>query len=40
MRRRDDYDNNEAFLTQKVVTVQNFSLSIPNVLKHERPEDY
>jgi multiple sugar transport system substrate-binding protein len=36
----DDYDNNRAFLTQAVITVQNFTLSIPNALKSERPEEY
>jgi multiple sugar transport system substrate-binding protein len=34
------YDNNKAFLTQAVVMVPNVSLSIPNELKHTRPEDY
>jgi multiple sugar transport system substrate-binding protein len=33
-------DNNKAFLAQAVVMVLNDSLSIPNSLKHERPEDY
>ncbi len=34
------YDNNERFLTQAVVMTPNVSLSIPNGLKHERPDDY
>jgi multiple sugar transport system substrate-binding protein len=34
------YDNNKAFLEQRAVLVANFSLSIPNALKKERPEDY
>ncbi|MGH6905234.1 MAG: ABC transporter substrate-binding protein, partial [Geminicoccaceae bacterium] len=33
-------DNNEQFLTQAVVMTPNDTLSIPNALKHERPEDY
>jgi multiple sugar transport system substrate-binding protein len=33
-------DNNEAFLDQTVVMTLNESLSIPNALKQERPEDY
>jgi multiple sugar transport system substrate-binding protein len=33
-------DNNNAFLAQKVVMTPNESLSIPNALKRERPEDY
>ena len=33
-------DNNQQFLAQAVVIVLNDSLSIPNALKHERPEDY
>jgi multiple sugar transport system substrate-binding protein len=33
-------DNNKAFLAQTVVMTLNESLSIPNALKHERPEDY
>jgi multiple sugar transport system substrate-binding protein len=33
-------DNNEAFLAQRVVMTFNNSLSIPNALKRERPEDY
>jgi multiple sugar transport system substrate-binding protein len=32
--------NNEAFLEQAVVMTPNQSLSIPNALKRERPEDY
>ncbi len=35
-----DYDNNKAFLTQSVVMAPNPTLSIPNALKHEHPEDY
>jgi multiple sugar transport system substrate-binding protein len=33
-------DNNKAFLHQTVVMTLNESLSIPNALKQERPEDY
>jgi multiple sugar transport system substrate-binding protein len=33
-------DNNKAFLTQKIVMTVNQTLSIPNALKHERPDDY
>jgi multiple sugar transport system substrate-binding protein len=33
-------DNNKVFLAQKVVMTLNESLSIPNALKRERPEDY
>jgi multiple sugar transport system substrate-binding protein len=33
-------DNNQAFLEQRVVMVPNPSLSIPNMLREERPEDY
>jgi multiple sugar transport system substrate-binding protein len=33
-------DNNKAFLAHTVVMTLNESLSIPNALKHERPEDY
>jgi multiple sugar transport system substrate-binding protein len=33
-------DNNRQFLAQAVVTVLNDTLSIPNVLKRERPDDY
>jgi multiple sugar transport system substrate-binding protein len=33
-------DNNERFLDQTVVMTVNESLSIPNALKSERPEDY
>jgi multiple sugar transport system substrate-binding protein len=32
--------NNEAFLAQAVVMTPNPTLSIPNALKHERPDDY
>ena len=34
------YDNNREFLAQAVVMTANVSLSIPNELKRERPEDY
>jgi multiple sugar transport system substrate-binding protein len=33
-------DNNEQFLAQSVVMTPNPSLSIPNALKSERPDDY
>jgi multiple sugar transport system substrate-binding protein len=33
-------DNNKAFLDGRVVMTPNNSLSIPNALKHERPDDY
>jgi multiple sugar transport system substrate-binding protein len=33
-------DNNKQFLAQAVVTVLNDTLSIPNALKRERPDDY
>jgi multiple sugar transport system substrate-binding protein len=33
-------DNNEQFLAQAVVMTANDTLSIPNTLKRERPEDY
>jgi multiple sugar transport system substrate-binding protein len=33
-------DDNRAFLAQAVVMTANESLSIPNALKHDRPEDY
>ena len=33
-------DNNQQFLAQTVVIVLNNSLSIPNVLRSEQPEDY
>jgi multiple sugar transport system substrate-binding protein len=33
-------DNNQQFLTQAVVVVLNDTLSIPNELKRERPDDY
>jgi multiple sugar transport system substrate-binding protein len=36
----DAYGNNKAFLAQAVVMTPNFSLSIPNMLKNERPDDY
>jgi multiple sugar transport system substrate-binding protein len=36
----DDGGNNEAFLAQSVVMTTNQSLSIPNALKGERPDDY
>jgi multiple sugar transport system substrate-binding protein len=36
----DDGGNNQAFLAQTVVLTTNMSLSIPNALKSERPEDY
>jgi multiple sugar transport system substrate-binding protein len=36
----DGYGNNKAFLTQAVVMTANVSLSIPNALKREHPEDY
>jgi multiple sugar transport system substrate-binding protein len=35
-----DIDNNQAFLTGAVVMVANDTLSVPNALKAERPEDY
>jgi multiple sugar transport system substrate-binding protein len=35
-----DIDNNEAFLAQTVVMTPNNTLSIPNALKRERPDDY
>ena len=35
-----DIGNNEAFLAQAVVMTPNHSLSIPNALKSERPDDY
>jgi multiple sugar transport system substrate-binding protein len=34
------YDNNREFLARAVVMTPNVSLSIPNALKQERPEDY
>jgi multiple sugar transport system substrate-binding protein len=34
------YGNNKAFLAQTVVMTPNYSLSIPNMLKNERPNDY
>jgi multiple sugar transport system substrate-binding protein len=36
----DGFGNNKAFLAQTVVMTVNQSLSIPNALKRERPEDY
>ena len=36
----DNLGNNKAFLAQTVVMTANPSLSIPNALKAERPEDY
>jgi multiple sugar transport system substrate-binding protein len=36
----EDGGNNEAFLAQTVVMTSNLSLSIPNALKGERPDDY
>jgi multiple sugar transport system substrate-binding protein len=33
-------DNNKAFLGQAVVMTANDTLSIPNALRHERPDDY
>jgi multiple sugar transport system substrate-binding protein len=38
--RWDDRGNNQAFLAQAVVMVVNTTLSIPNALKADRPEDY
>ena len=38
--RLDDSGNNKAFLAQAVVMTLNDTLSIPNALKRERPEDY
>ena len=35
-----DVDNNEQFLAQTVMMTPNETLSIPNALKTERPEDY
>jgi multiple sugar transport system substrate-binding protein len=35
-----DIDNNKRFLARAVVMTPNDSLSIPNALKRERPEDY
>jgi EamA-like transporter family len=35
-----DIGNNERFLAQAVVMTPNLSLSIPNAIKSERPEDY
>jgi multiple sugar transport system substrate-binding protein len=32
--------NNEAFLAQTVIMTQNATLSLPNALKRERPDDY
>jgi multiple sugar transport system substrate-binding protein len=36
----DSFGNNEAFLAQRVVVTPNNSLSIPNALRRERPDDY
>jgi multiple sugar transport system substrate-binding protein len=36
----DDRGNNKAFLEQRVVLTVNNSLSIPNALKADRPDDY
>ena len=36
----DNYGNNAAFLSQRVIMVPNETLSIPNELKGERPDDY
>ena len=36
----DNGDHNKAFLAQTVVMTQNVTLSIPNALKRERPDDY
>jgi multiple sugar transport system substrate-binding protein len=35
-----DYDNNEQFVAQAIVMTLNLTLSIPNALKRERPDDY
>jgi multiple sugar transport system substrate-binding protein len=35
-----DIDNNKAFWSKQVVMVPNVSLSIPNALKREHPDDY
>jgi multiple sugar transport system substrate-binding protein len=36
----DSYGNNKSFLEQSVVMTPNTTLSIPNVLKSDRPDDY
>jgi multiple sugar transport system substrate-binding protein len=36
----DNGGNNKQFLAQTVVMTPNETLSIPNALKHERPDDY
>jgi multiple sugar transport system substrate-binding protein len=36
----DNRDNNKLFLAQTVVMTPNETLSIPNALKRERPDDY
>jgi multiple sugar transport system substrate-binding protein len=36
----DGYGNNAQFLAQNIVMTVNQTLSIPNALKHERPDDY
>jgi multiple sugar transport system substrate-binding protein len=33
-------NNNKAFLEQRIVMTINNTLSVPNTLKHERPDDY
>jgi multiple sugar transport system substrate-binding protein len=38
--RWDSYGNNEQFLAQTIVMTPNATLSIPNALKRERPDDY
>ena len=35
-----DADNNKSFLAQAIVMTPNETLSIPNALKHEHPDDY
>ena len=35
-----DFDNNKTFLSQNVVMTANQTLSIPNALKREHPDDY
>jgi multiple sugar transport system substrate-binding protein len=37
---KDSLDNNKAFLDQKVVMTANYSRSIPNALKSDRPDDF
>jgi multiple sugar transport system substrate-binding protein len=36
----DNFSNNQAFLAERVMMTPNNSLSIPNALKRERPDDY